>query len=81
VTLTFSATGAASTAVDYEATTAAGLSVSGAGVVKYSVNGAAATAAQHDAFESAVGFSIASDGGSVSLAKVGDDLVWSATTP
>jgi hypothetical protein len=78
VALTFSATGAASDAVDYEATTAAGLTVGAGGVVKYMVDGASATEAQ---FESAVAFSIASDGGSVSLALVGVDLVWSATTP
>jgi hypothetical protein len=54
-----------------------GLTLGTGGAVKWQVNGATATPAQ---FEAGVAFAIANKTGNVSVAKVGVDIVWSATT-
>jgi hypothetical protein len=74
----FGTSGSTLDLVDYAVVDAdLGLTLGTGGAVKWQVNGATATPAQ---FEAGVAFAIANKTGNVSVAKVGVDIVWSATT-
>ena len=70
--------------VDYDLaadiTAKTGLTVSGSGVIKYQVDGGTAAAANKAAFAAALELDEVQNKGNVSVAKVGNDVVWSVTT-